>query len=132
MTLSTAKAAVRRRKARGAVLWGLVCLGLIQAGVAALIQRRLPNLRDHLYRARQEHFQRSVATAARLDAYLQGLSRRFNVPVIDARAWIDDEEAFNDSHHLKPASADRFSDRLCSEVLAPLLARREPLARTGR
>jgi hypothetical protein len=43
------------------------------------------------------------------------------VGLINARAWINDEKAFLDSHHLMKDGGDRFTERLGHEGLAPLL-----------
>jgi hypothetical protein len=56
-----------------------------------------------------------------VSAFLGGLSRRYAVPVINARAWMAEED-FADSHHLLPAAAAAFSGRLGREALVPLLA----------
>lgn len=57
----------------------------------------------------------------RLAKYLATLP----VPVTDARNWLPDE-AFADGHHLLPAGATAFSERLAIEVLQPLLEGRSP------
>jgi hypothetical protein len=44
------------------------------------------------------------------------LKREFGVPVIDARAWVPDDE-FRDGHHLVAAGAARFTDRYGREVM---------------
>jgi hypothetical protein len=58
-----------------------------------------------------------------VDAYLARLSR--DVPVIDARGWVDDA-GFTDGHHLLPAGAEVFTRRLGRDVLAPLLLGESP------
>lgn len=60
------------------------------------------------------------AGAERFDAYLAGLAREFGTPVIDARAWVEDEEDFADSHHLVRTGADKFTARLARELPAAL------------
>ena len=55
-----------------------------------------------------------------LRAYLDRLGRRFGVQLIDARAWVGEED-FTDSHHLAAAGARRFSARLGRDVLLHLL-----------
>ena len=45
------------------------------------------------------------------EQFLQRLRSDTQLPLIDARAWLDDA-AFYDGHHLLPAGAIRFSDRL--------------------
>lgn len=44
----------------------------------------------------------------------------FRAPVVDARAWVEDEDFF-DTHHLTVRGAERFTDRLTAEVLIPRL-----------
>src|SRR5262249_25747976 len=50
-----------------------------------------------------------------LDAFITELSRRWEVPVVDARNWIADD-GFWDGHHLVPHAADAFTDRLGRET----------------
>jgi hypothetical protein len=57
---------------------------------------------------------------ARLAAYLQDLSRTFEVPVIDARSWVADA-LFSDGHHLLPEGARCFTRRFGRDGLIPLL-----------
>lgn len=52
-------------------------------------------------------------------AYLGSLSREFGVPVFDASAWIDDEAAFMDGHHLLGPGAEAFSTRFGRECVGP-------------
>ncbi len=46
--------------------------------------------------------------------------RELPAPLVDARDWLPDGE-FNDGHHMLTAGAERFTDRLAGEVVAPLL-----------
>jgi hypothetical protein len=59
-----------------------------------------------------------------LSARLADVGERFDAAVIDARAWLDDG-AFSDSHHMLPAAAEVFSQRL-GRAIVPLLRSREP------
>lgn len=52
---------------------------------------------------------------------LDTLARRHGAPVVDARAWMNDEKDFLDSHHLLPAAAEAFSRQLGEQALLPLL-----------
>jgi hypothetical protein len=61
------------------------------------------------------------STAQQIETYLAGLEREHGVRVLDLREWMDDESAFNDSHHLTVEGGDRFSERLGREVIAPML-----------
>jgi hypothetical protein len=54
-----------------------------------------------------------------INDYLGKLSREFAVPIFDASAWIDDEEAFMDGHHLLGVAAEPFSARFGRECVAP-------------
>jgi hypothetical protein len=56
-----------------------------------------------------------------IDAYLTSLSRNCQVPLIDARDWIDDRDFF-DTQHLLAEGGRRFTERLGREVLEPMLA----------
>lgn len=55
----------------------------------------------------------------RVAAYLADLSREFGVPVFDASAWIDDEAAFMDGHHVLGPAAVELSVRFGRECVAP-------------
>jgi hypothetical protein len=50
------------------------------------------------------------------DHALAELSREYDVPLVDARTWIDDA-GFWDGHHLTPDGADRFTRRFRKDVL---------------
>jgi hypothetical protein len=60
----------------------------------------------------------------RIDDYLDRLAA--DVPVIDARRWVADD-GFADGHHLLPAGASIFTERLAREALSPLLRGERPL-----
>ncbi len=57
----------------------------------------------------------------RLQAFLAQLHAEFDIAVVDARNWVEQEALFLDSHHLLPGGATVFSERFGQEVL-PLLA----------
>ena len=59
-------------------------------------------------------------TLRQLYAFLWKLSGECQVPLIDAREWVEDS-GFSDSHHLLPPGAAAFSHRLGREVILPLL-----------
>ena len=61
----------------------------------------------------------SPAALSSIDAYLSRL--REDVPIIDARRWVPDAE-FSDGHHLLPAGATRFTERLGREALPRIVA----------
>ncbi len=65
----------------------------------------------------------SAAAWGQVEGFLAELRADYGVGVVDARAWVPDEE-FADSHHLTPKGAERFSERLGREVLAPQFAGR--------
>jgi hypothetical protein len=66
------------------------------------------------------------AARAEIDAYVRRLHDLYDVPVVDARAWISDP-SFADGHHPYDEAAENFSERFGSEVLLPLLrARSKP------
>jgi hypothetical protein len=52
--------------------------------------------------------------------YLQRLCEEFDVPLIDARNWVEDEY-FVDGQHLRSLGAARFTERLGREILTPIL-----------
>jgi hypothetical protein len=58
-------------------------------------------------------------------SYLSTLCAEFQVPCIDARTWIPDEE-FADGIHLAPAGATHFSERFGKEFLVPWLSGSTP------
>ncbi|MFO0797863.1 MAG: hypothetical protein U0804_10315 [Gemmataceae bacterium] len=55
-----------------------------------------------------------------LDALLASLSAEFAAPLVDARRWVSAEETM-DGHHLTGRGADRFTDVLTRDALAPWL-----------
>jgi hypothetical protein len=55
------------------------------------------------------------AMRAGIDSYLQAVSRTRQVPMIDARTWVADDD-FQDAHHLIAAGARVFTDRLAREA----------------
>lgn len=55
-----------------------------------------------------------------IETHLEALSQAYQVPVINARAWLPDA-CFIDSHHLLPSGARQFSRRLAQESLVPLI-----------
>jgi hypothetical protein len=94
-------------------------------------------LNDLLDRCRQEHipvalvlmpenteFRAFYPPAMRqgIDAYLANLSNARQVPLIDARNWIEDT-GFWDGHHLLPEGAAAFSTQLGRAVIGPMLRR---------
>jgi hypothetical protein len=62
----------------------------------------------------------SPAFRSRINAYLEDLSRSYQVPLFDTRDWLPDEE-FGDSQHLLTKGARRFTRRFGEEVLRPFL-----------
>lgn len=50
-------------------------------------------------------------------AVVETLGRDFQVPVIDTRTWISDEDSFIDGHHMLPHAKRDFTLRLWSECL---------------
>jgi hypothetical protein len=59
-----------------------------------------------------------------VDRYLAGLSKEYQVAVIDARRWLPDV-SFSDGHHLTPAGATAFTQRLDREFLQALQSDRK-------
>jgi hypothetical protein len=59
----------------------------------------------------------------RMESYLEGVSRTYRVPVINAREWVADED-FSDAHHLLLHGAEVFTDRLNREVVLPMFENR--------
>ncbi len=57
---------------------------------------------------------------ARVHAYLGDFSRQEQVPVIDTRGWISDDDFVDGIHALAPVAAP-FTERFRREVLSPLL-----------
>jgi hypothetical protein len=60
------------------------------------------------------------AVWAEIEGFLKELQGAYEVPLINAREWIPDEE-FSDSHHLTQMGAATFTERFGREVLVPLL-----------
>jgi hypothetical protein len=69
---------------------------------------------DSAFRALHE-----PAAKAACDRALARLSRDFDVPLVDARAWVADG-GFWDGHHLTPRGAERFTRRFRDGALARL------------
>ncbi len=61
----------------------------------------------------------SPQAARAVDELVGATAREASVPVIDARRWMHEDDFF-DSHHLLPASAQRFSYRLGRRAAGPL------------
>lgn len=53
------------------------------------------------------------------DRYVAGLSEEYGAPVVDARAWLTDDQ-FSDGHHPLRGGAEAFTQRLGREALGPL------------
>jgi hypothetical protein len=66
----------------------------------------------------------SAATLEQVRGLINGLSRAYGVPVINAREWVDDEQ-FADCHHLLRGGAQVFTERFGKEVVLPLVGRRQ-------
>jgi hypothetical protein len=58
-----------------------------------------------------------------IDAFLNELGGAFNVPLIDARAWLGEQD-FSDSHHMRGVGAAAFTRRLTRDEILPLLRHR--------
>ena len=71
---------------------------------------------------------RPSAKAEEVEAFINRLARRYEVPVIHSREWMDDA-AFADAHHLLPAGAAIFTERLGREGIVPLLGRTQSPSR---
>jgi hypothetical protein len=56
-----------------------------------------------------------------LDQYCTARAREYQVPLMDARSWLDERD-FLDSHHVCLPGAENFTLRLGTEVLGPLVA----------
>jgi hypothetical protein len=52
--------------------------------------------------------------------FLDGLQHEFDVPLIDAREWLADDD-FVDSHHTRNSGAETFSRRLADEGLRKIM-----------
>jgi hypothetical protein len=57
-----------------------------------------------------------------IDSHLEALAREWDVPLIDARLWLDDRD-FWDGHHVLPRGAAAFTARFEQEVLGALLGK---------
>jgi hypothetical protein len=60
------------------------------------------------------------AIERQIRCHLEELSEELEVPLIDARDWVDDD-GFVDGQHLRPGGATQFSERLRRQVLEPIL-----------
>ena len=57
-----------------------------------------------------------VSMQVQVDRYLAGLSKDYDIPIIDGRRWLPDL-SFSDGHHLTPSGATAFTQRLDREFL---------------
>ncbi len=64
--------------------------------------------------------------------FQDGLRSHPGVTVVDARQWMDSEQFFVDSHHLKPEAAALFTERFKANVLGLLAPSRDQLSAAGR
>lgn len=60
-----------------------------------------------------------------LNAALGRMAAEFGVPLIDARTWLPDD-LIGDGHHLTGSGADRFTEKLAHDALAPWLSGSRP------
>ena len=63
------------------------------------------------------------AGLTQLDGVVNGLAAEFGVPAFDARRWADHADTI-DGHHLSGPGADRFTDTLTRDALAPWIGGR--------
>ena len=49
--------------------------------------------------------------------FQQRLRNEFEIPIVDAREWLDSDHFFADGHHLLPEGAAEFTKRFAREVL---------------
>jgi hypothetical protein len=61
-------------------------------------------------------------TRTKFEDWLERTAREFGATLIDARAWMAEDD-FVDSHHLMAPGARRFTERLGREYVLPLLLR---------
>jgi hypothetical protein len=59
------------------------------------------------------------------DRFLTRLQAEYDVPVVDAREWIGEDDLI-DSHHLLPYGAAKFTQRFAREALTPVFAGMKP------
>ncbi|HTU93295.1 MAG TPA: hypothetical protein VMF69_24655 [Gemmataceae bacterium] len=62
-------------------------------------------------------------THAVIRDYLTRLGQDYPVPIVDARAWVSDDD-FSDSTHMRKKGVPAFSERLGREVVQPLIENR--------
>jgi hypothetical protein len=65
------------------------------------------------------------AARQRVQAYLTRLHEEYQVPILDTRTWVPDEDFF-DMAHVLPRAAAPFSERFGRAVLRPWLQGRNP------
>ena len=56
---------------------------------------------------------------SQIDRCLGDISKEFDTPLVDARAWVPDD-GFWDSHHMRLKGSRIFSDRIDRDVLPSL------------
>jgi hypothetical protein len=57
----------------------------------------------------------------RFEKFISRLSREYDVPVVDARGWLGDDDTY-DGHHALRRGAEKFTRRLGRDVLVPYLS----------
>jgi hypothetical protein len=65
----------------------------------------------------------SPETWQAIHQWLAQLSQEYDAPLVNAREWIDDENYYQDSHHLLASGAHIFTERLGRESILPSLQR---------
>jgi hypothetical protein len=62
---------------------------------------------------------------------IRQLAEEFELPLLDARTWIDDE-GFSDGHHANPRGAEQYTARFGRDALVPYRHLAEPPPRYAR
>lgn len=65
----------------------------------------------------------SAASEKTFADYCRNLQEEFQVPIVSARDWLEEVD-FIDSHHVLRPGAEKFTRRLATEVLEPLVRNR--------
>ncbi len=117
--------------------WTRRALDQYQASLqdAQLAERPVRDLRKLLALCKQEHltaalvippessvFRAAYAESSRLVDFICRTAAAYDVPVVDARQWVDDD-GFLDGHHLWLKGAAQYTTRFGREVLRPMLDR---------
>jgi hypothetical protein len=100
-------------------LGGLPCQGLREL-LTVCRSERIPTVLVLMPEGPEFHRMYPAHAWEQIQTYLEEVRREEDVPVINAREWLGEEE-FWDSHHMMTHGAARFTERFGTEALLPMV-----------